>query len=171
MSEKLGMISYGDNSQEVFLGHSVTQNKNVSEVTAREIDTEVKGLIDRAYAHATQILTEHLDELHRLARGLLEYETLSGDEIRIVLRGEPVIRKVGGRAGAGVPPGVRADDSAGRAAADGWVGAGAAAGLTCGERHCDEPVMGRPSGRPMRYGDPERHPGQLQRRGPASRSG
>jgi cell division protease FtsH len=94
MSEKLGMISYGDNSQEVFLGHSVTQNKNVSEVTAREIDTEVKGLIDRAYAHATQILTDHLDELHRLARGLLEYETLSGDEIRIVLRGEPVIRKV-----------------------------------------------------------------------------
>jgi cell division protease FtsH len=94
MSEKLGMISYGDNSQEVFLGHSVTQNKNVSEVTAREIDTEVKGLIDRAYAHATQILTDHIDELHRLARGLLEYETLSGEEIRTVLRGEPVIRKV-----------------------------------------------------------------------------
>jgi cell division protease FtsH len=94
MSDKLGMISYGDNSQEVFLGHSVTQNKNVSEVTAREIDTEVKGLIDRAYAHATQILTDHIEELHRLARGLLEYETLSGEEIRTVLRGEPVIRKV-----------------------------------------------------------------------------
>ena len=52
MSEKLGMIAYGDNSQEVFLGHSVTQNKNVSEVTAREIDAEIKGIIDRAYAKA-----------------------------------------------------------------------------------------------------------------------
>ncbi len=94
MSTKLGMIAYGDNSQEVFLGHSVTQNKNVSEATAREIDSEIKAVIDRAYAMAKRILTENVEELHRLARGLLEYETLSGDEIRTVLRGEPVIRKV-----------------------------------------------------------------------------
>ena len=94
MSTKLGMIAYGDNSQEVFLGHSVTQNKNVSEATAREIDSEIKSVIDRAYAMAKRILTENVEELHRLARGLLEYETLSGDEIRTVLRGEPVIRKV-----------------------------------------------------------------------------
>ncbi len=94
MSEKLGMIAYGDNSQEVFLGHSVTQSKNVSETTAREIDSEIKQIIDAAYARATKILSDNLDELHRLARGLLEYETLSGDEIRTVLRGEPVIRKV-----------------------------------------------------------------------------
>ncbi len=94
MSDKLGMIAYGDNSQEVFLGHSVTQNKNVSEATAREIDAEIKDIIDAAYARAKRILTENLEELHRLARGLLEYETLSGDEIRTVLRGEPVIRKV-----------------------------------------------------------------------------
>ena len=94
MSDKLGMIAYGDNSQEVFLGHSVTQNKNVSEVTAREIDAEVKSIIDHAYTGAKALLTEKLDELHRLARGLLEYETLSGEEIRTVLRGEPVIRKV-----------------------------------------------------------------------------
>ncbi len=94
MSEKLGMISYGDNSQEVFLGHSVTQNKNVSEATAREIDSEIKTIIDSAYGHARQILTDNLDALHRVARGLLEYETLSGDEIRMVLRGEPVVRKV-----------------------------------------------------------------------------
>ena len=94
MSEKLGMIAYGDNSQEVFLGHSVTQNKNVSEVTAREIDAEIKGIIDRAYARAHNILTENIEELHRLARGLLEHETLSGDEIRTVLRGEPVIKRV-----------------------------------------------------------------------------
>ena len=94
MSTKLGMIAYGDNSQEVFLGHSVTQNKNVSEATAREIDSEIKVVIDRAYASAKRILTENVEELHRLARGLLEYETLSGDEIRTVLRGEPVIRKI-----------------------------------------------------------------------------
>ncbi len=63
-------------------------------MTAREIDAEVKGIIDRAYTRSKEILTENIEELHRLARGLLEYETLSGDEIRIVLRGEPVIRKV-----------------------------------------------------------------------------
>ena len=94
MSEKLGMISYGDNSQEVFLGHSVTQTKNVSEETAREIDREIKEIIDRSYGKARRLLTENIEELHRLARGLLEHETLSGDEIRTVLRGEPVIRKV-----------------------------------------------------------------------------
>jgi cell division protease FtsH len=94
MSDKLGMIAYGDNSQEVFLGHSVTQNKNVSEATAREIDAEIKDIIDRAYAKAKRLLTENIEELHRLARGLLEHETLTGDEIRTVLRGEPVIRKV-----------------------------------------------------------------------------
>ena len=94
MSDKLGMIAYGDNSQEVFLGHSVTQNKNVSEATAREIDAEIKDIIDRSYAKARRILSENIEELHRLARGLLEHETLSGDEIRTVLRGEVVIRKV-----------------------------------------------------------------------------
>ncbi len=94
MSDRLGMIAYGDNSQEVFLGHSVTQNKNVSEVTAREIDSEIKALIDTAYGGAKALLTERIEELHRLARGLLEYETLSGEDIRTVLRGDPVIRVV-----------------------------------------------------------------------------
>jgi cell division protease FtsH len=94
MSDRLGMIAYGDNSQEVFLGHSVTQAKNVSEATAREIDAEIKTIIDKAYNEARTILTDNIEELHRLARGLLEYETLSGEEIRTVLRGEPVIRKV-----------------------------------------------------------------------------
>jgi cell division protease FtsH len=94
MSDKLGMIAYGDNSQEVFLGHSVTQAKNVSEETAREIDGEIKDIIGHAYTKAKHILTENIEELHRVARGLLEHETLSGDEIRTVLRGEPVIRKV-----------------------------------------------------------------------------
>jgi len=94
MSEKLGMVSYGDNGQEVFLGHSVTQNKSVSEATAREIDNEVRAFVDHAYAEAKRILTERRDDLEALAKGLLEYETLSGDEIKQVLRGEKITRKV-----------------------------------------------------------------------------
>jgi cell division protease FtsH len=93
MSDKLGMIAYGDNSQELFLGHSVQQNKSVSEHTAQEIDGEIKSIIDTAYNKARSVLTEHIDELHRLARGLLEYESLTGEEIRTVLRGDPVIRR------------------------------------------------------------------------------
>ena len=93
MSDRLGMMLYGDNSQELFLGHSVTQTKNVSEGTAREIDAEIKRIIDEAYADAKHILTENIEQLHALARALLEHETLSGDEIRQVLRGEPVVRK------------------------------------------------------------------------------
>jgi cell division protease FtsH len=94
MSDKLGMIAYGDNSQEVFLGHSVTQAKNVSEATAREIDSEIKAIIDNAYVSAKRILTENLEHLHAIARALLEHESLSGDEIRTVLRGEKVIKVV-----------------------------------------------------------------------------
>ncbi|MBK1660995.1 ATP-dependent zinc metalloprotease FtsH [Paracraurococcus ruber] len=92
MSEKLGMIAYGENSQEVFLGHSVTQSKNLSEETARQIDGEIRRIIDEAYARSKQLLSENIDELHLLAKGLLEHETLSGDEIRLVIRGEPVVR-------------------------------------------------------------------------------
>ena len=92
MSDKLGMIAYGDNGQEVFLGHSVTQNKNVSEQTAREIDREVKELVDEAYRRAHALLLEHIDDLHRLANALLEFETLTGDEVGKVIRGEPVER-------------------------------------------------------------------------------
>ena len=95
MSDKLGMISFGDNGQEVFLGHSVTQNKNVSEHTIREIDGEIKAIIDQAYINAKTLLTENIEDLHRIANGLLEYETLSGDEIRQVMRAEPVERRVG----------------------------------------------------------------------------
>src|ERR687890_955681 len=89
MSDKLGMIAYGENSQEVFLGHSVTQSKNLSEETARQIDAEIRRIIDEAYARCKAILSENIDELHLLAKGLLEHETLSGDEIRLVIKGEP----------------------------------------------------------------------------------
>ncbi len=92
MSEKLGRVRYGDNEQELFLGHSVTQTRGVSEATAQLIDSEVRRLIEEAETTARTILVEHIDELHRLSQALLEYETLSGDEIRGLLRGEPIVR-------------------------------------------------------------------------------
>ena len=93
MSEKLGPLRFSENEEEIFLGHSVTQRKNVSEATARLIDEEVKRVIEEAEAKARSILTEHLDDLNRVAKALLEFETLSFDDIKAVLAGEPVIRK------------------------------------------------------------------------------
>ncbi|WP_203073651.1 ATP-dependent zinc metalloprotease FtsH [Falsiroseomonas ponticola] len=92
MSDNLGMIAYGSNDQEVFLGHSVTQSKNLSEETARKIDAEIRSIIDAAYARATKVLSENIDELHLLAKGLLEHETISGDEIKQIIKGEPIVR-------------------------------------------------------------------------------
>jgi cell division protease FtsH len=101
MSDKLGRVRYQANEQEVFLGHAVTQTQNVSEATAQLIDQEVRRLIEEAEGQAKQILTDHLDDLHRIAKGLLEYETLSNDEIGQILRGEPVVRDETGGAGPG----------------------------------------------------------------------
>ncbi len=81
-SEKLGPLRYSENEEEVFLGHSVTQRKNVSEATAKVIDEEIRRLVDEGEQTARDILTARIDELHALAKGLLEYETLSADEIR-----------------------------------------------------------------------------------------
>ena len=92
MSEKLGFLAYGAPEQEVFLGHSVTQRKDVSDATAKLIDEEIRQIVDRSYSHARDILTKHIDQLHRLAKGLLEFETLSGDEVRAIANGEPVNR-------------------------------------------------------------------------------
>jgi cell division protease FtsH len=92
MSEKLGPLLYGEPSQEVFLGHSVTQHKNMSDATAAQVDAEVRRIVDDAYGTARKVLTENLDQLHTLGKGLLEYETLSGEEINALLRGEAIIR-------------------------------------------------------------------------------
>ncbi len=91
-SDKLGMVSYGDNQDEVFLGHSVARTQNVSEETAKVIDEEVKRLTQSAWEEARDILTTKLDDLHTLAKALLEYETLSGDEIINALKGVPPVR-------------------------------------------------------------------------------
>ncbi|HUL08515.1 MAG TPA: ATP-dependent zinc metalloprotease FtsH, partial [Candidatus Acidoferrum sp.] len=100
MSEKLGPIKYSDNEEEVFLGHSVTQRKNVSDATAKLIDDEIRRLIDEGESSARRILTEKLQDLHTIANALLEYETLSGEEVKALLRGDAI--RVGG--GEAPPP-------------------------------------------------------------------
>ena len=90
MSDKLGPLSYGENEQEIFLGHSITQKKNVSENTAQEIDKEVRKIIDEAYNTAKKLIKSHLKDLHKLAKGLLKYETLSGKEIKDLLKGKKI---------------------------------------------------------------------------------
>ena len=95
-SEKLGPLRYSENEEEVFLGHSVTQRKNVSEATATVIDEEIRRIVEEGEKRARKLLTEHIDELHALAKGLLEFETLSVDEIKRVIRGEKIIRDTGG---------------------------------------------------------------------------
>ncbi|MEO8812771.1 MAG: ATP-dependent zinc metalloprotease FtsH [Caulobacteraceae bacterium] len=86
-SDVVGTVSYGDNQEEVFLGHSVARTQNVSEDTAQKIDFEVRRLIQTALDEARRILTERLEDLHTLAKALLEYETLSGEEIVNAMKG------------------------------------------------------------------------------------
>lgn len=90
MSDKLGPVLYAENSGEVFLGKSVTQNKNMSEDTARLVDAEIKRLVTESYEGAQQLLKEKNKEWETLAQALMEYETLTGDEIKQVLAGEKV---------------------------------------------------------------------------------
>jgi cell division protease FtsH len=91
-SEKLGPLRYSENEQELFLGHSVTQRKNISDHTAQIIDEEIRKLVESAEAKARKVLTQHLDDLHTVAKTLLEYETLTGDEVKALLRGETIAR-------------------------------------------------------------------------------
>ncbi|HUY67959.1 MAG TPA: ATP-dependent zinc metalloprotease FtsH [Alphaproteobacteria bacterium] len=100
MSDKLGPVRYNANEQEIFLGHSVSQQQNVSEATAEIIDGEVRRLIEDAETRAREILTAHMDDLHTLSKALLEYETLTGEEVKALLRGEPLNRPEDG----GAPP-------------------------------------------------------------------
>lgn len=84
---ELGPITYGEEEDEVFLGRSVTQHKNVSDETARRIDEVVRGILDRAYDRTKAILTENLDKLHVMAKTLLEYETIDVPQIDAIMEG------------------------------------------------------------------------------------
>ena len=108
LSEALGTVSYGENQDEVFLGMSVSRTQNASEATVQKIDTEIRRFVEEGYNEATRILTEKREDLETLAKGLLEFETLSGDEIQDLLKGkkpnrESVLEPTTPRASA-VPP-------------------------------------------------------------------
>jgi cell division protease FtsH len=121
MSDKLGFLAYGADQQEVFLGHSVTQTKNLSDATAKTIDEETRRIIDDAYTHASDILDKNKDQLETVAKGLLEYETLSGDEIASLINGNTLSKnkpgdetpKSGGGRRSSVPTGGE-DNQSGR---------------------------------------------------------
>jgi cell division protease FtsH len=101
-------VAYGENQDEVFLGMSVARQQNISESTAQKIDAEVKRLVENGHDEARKILEEKKADLEVLARGLLEFETLTGDEIKDLLNGkrpnrESVIEPTTPRSSA-VPP-------------------------------------------------------------------
>ena len=89
MSDDLGVMVYGENEGEVFLGRSVTQHKNVSEATMQKVDAEVRRIIDEQYALARQLLEENRDKMHAMAGALLEWETIDSDQIDDIMKGEP----------------------------------------------------------------------------------
>ena len=90
LSDVLGPIRYSENSNEVFLGRAVTQNQNMSEETARLVDAEIKRLVTDGYEEAKKILQKHKKDWETLAKALIEYETLTGDEIKEILAGKKV---------------------------------------------------------------------------------
>jgi cell division protease FtsH len=88
LSDELGAVAYGENQDEVFLGYQVSRQQSVSEATAQKIDSEVRRLVEAGYAEAQHILKEKQADLETLAKGLLEFETLTGDEIKDLLVGK-----------------------------------------------------------------------------------
>ena len=94
-SDALGTVAYGENQEEVFLGHSVSRTQNISEDTSQKIDEEVKRLVSEGLATARKLLTTKKKDLVAVAEGLLEYETLSGEEIKDLIKGTPPKRDDG----------------------------------------------------------------------------
>ena len=92
MSEKLGPLRYNENQQEVFLGHAITQRQNMSEDTAKLIDQEVRRIVTEGEAKAREVLTAHRTELEAITQGLMEFETLTGEEVKALMRGEKIMR-------------------------------------------------------------------------------
>lgn len=114
MSEKLGPLRYNENQQEVFLGHAITQHQNMSEETAKLIDAEVRRIVTDGYNKAREVIFSNRDKLEAITQALMEFETISGEECQIVMRGEKIVRKSddedsrGGFTGSAVPSAGRA---------------------------------------------------------------
>ena len=85
LSKELGPVAYGENEEEVFLGRSVARQQNMSEETAKKVDAEIRKFVDKGYERAKKILTDKIEDLHKLAKALLTYETLSGEEIEDIV--------------------------------------------------------------------------------------
>ncbi|MBS0460871.1 MAG: ATP-dependent metalloprotease, partial [Proteobacteria bacterium] len=87
LSDEMGPIAYGEEEEEVFLGRSVTQHNNVSDETARRIDSVVRGILDRAYQRTRGILVDNRDKLEMMAQALLQYETIDATQIDAIMDG------------------------------------------------------------------------------------
>jgi cell division protease FtsH len=101
MSDALGPLQYAEADEEVFLGYSVNRQKNMSNETAQAIDSEIRRIVEQGYGRAKSLLEEHRGQLETLAKALLEYETLSGDEIKTLMAGGTIDR--GGPKGPTIP--------------------------------------------------------------------
>ena len=90
MSDAIGTLTIGETGEEVFIGREWVQNKNYSEDTARLVDAEVKRIVEEAHERCTKLLTENIDKLHRIAEALIECETISGEELDMLIEGKPL---------------------------------------------------------------------------------
>jgi cell division protease FtsH len=100
MSENLGPLSFGKTEEQIFLGREIAQHRDYSEATAQKIDEEVRNIVNGAYDQASQLIRDNIDTLHSLAEALLERETLDGEEIDKIMKGE---KKVEGDEGEALP--------------------------------------------------------------------
>jgi cell division protease FtsH len=135
LSDKLGPLTYSEDEQEVFLGHSVTQHKSVSDETSHLIDKEVRSVIDRNYERAKAILLEHMDSLHAMADALLKYETIDAAQISDIMEGKQPRPPKQWTTEASDPPsgGGNAPVTATKAGGEGGKPAGGAIGGPAGE--------------------------------------
>jgi cell division protease FtsH len=125
MSDALGPLQYAEPDEEVFLGYSMNRPRQMSNETAQAIDKEIRKIVEDGYDRAKHLLDEHRAQLETLAKALLEYETLSGDEIKKLIAGEPIDR--GGNKGPSLPAAGSSIPKAKRPRA-GAIGGPAAAG-------------------------------------------
>ena len=98
MSDVLGPMTFGKKNEEIFLGREIQSHRDYSEVTARMIDEEVVRVVRKAQSTADQILKDNVDQLHNLAKALLEHETIDGDEVVAVMDGKKISRSSNGQA-------------------------------------------------------------------------
>jgi cell division protease FtsH len=89
MSDALGPMVYAENEGEVFLGRSVTKTTNISEETMRKVDSEVRRIIDEQYGIARKLIEDNQDKMHAMAKALLEWETIDGEQIEDIMQGRP----------------------------------------------------------------------------------